>query len=132
MPGGRQLVAPRPPALAMRAVDRSAAVRRCRTKFLDFFPDGMRDETYLDTERSYKWNAHVDWRNELADLLASGEHLTDREALEAARLAVRIEARTNLLFSFEKMAVRDAVASARGARAFVRGLARWQYGSGSE
>ena len=35
---------------------------------------------------------------------------------------MRIESRTNLLFSFEKMALRDAVKSARGARAFSTAL----------
>jgi hypothetical protein len=27
---------------------------RCRKKFLRFFPEGFRDATYLDWERSYK------------------------------------------------------------------------------
>ena len=38
------------------------------------------------------------------------------------RRAVRIEARTNLLFSFEKMALRDAVRTADSARAMARAL----------
>lgn len=35
---------------------------------------------------------------------------------------MRIESRTNLLFSFEKMALRDAVRSKAGARLFAEGL----------
>jgi hypothetical protein len=41
--------------------------------------------------------------------------------MEVAARAVRIESRTNLLFSFEKMALRDAVKSEAGARLFSRG-----------
>jgi hypothetical protein len=36
------------------------------------------------------------------------------------------------LFSFEKMALRDAVSSTAGARAFSTGLFAWLYGAGSE
>lgn len=36
------------------------SVIRCRTKFLRHFPKGFRDETYLDWERTYKWNAHLE------------------------------------------------------------------------
>ena len=39
-----------------------------------------------------------------------------------ANTAVRIESRTNLLFSFEKMALRDAVKSRAGAKRFVLAL----------
>jgi hypothetical protein len=44
-------------------------------------------------------------------------------------MAVRIESRTNLLFSFEKMALRDAVRSPAGARAFATGLYDFLHGS---
>ncbi|MFN2570047.1 MAG: hypothetical protein ABR537_00340 [Gemmatimonadales bacterium] len=37
-----------------------------------------------------------------------------------------------MIFSFEKMALRDAVRAPRGAEAFARGLFAWLYGSGSE
>src|SRR3982750_3870842 len=99
----------------------STGARRCRRKFLRFFPDGFRDETYLEWERNYKWNAHEQWEEQLnrsmfRQLLHQGEHA------EAAARAVRIESRTNLLFSFEKMALRDAVKSPAGARIFAQGL----------
>jgi hypothetical protein len=51
-------------------------------------------------------------------LLDAGEYV------EIDARAVRIESRTNLLFSFEKMAIRDAVKSQEGARAFAEGLFR--------
>ena len=50
------------------------------------------------------------------------------EFAEAAGRAVRIESRTNLLFSFEKMALRDAVRSDAGAKVFSEGLYEFVYG----
>ncbi|MFN2603397.1 MAG: hypothetical protein ABR582_11645 [Gemmatimonadaceae bacterium] len=109
----------------------SAGALKCRKKFLRFFHDGFYDETYLDWERNYKWEAHERWeatlgREVFLELLSSGEFK------EAAKRAVTIESRTNLLFSFEKMALRDAVKSDSGARAFSRGLFDWIYGDGGQ
>src|SRR5690348_434425 len=92
------------------AVSSRSPAARCRRKFLRFFPRGFRDEKYLSWERDYKYHAHEQWETELgrdtfASLLDEGRHA------EAAARAVRIESRTNLLFSFEKMALRDAVKS---------------------
>lgn len=98
------------------------AAMRCRKKFLRYFPDGFSDETYVDWERGYKWSAHERW-NELLGVRALRALLEAGEHREIARRAIGIEARTNLLFSFEKMALRDAVKSARGAEAFAEGLA---------
>jgi hypothetical protein len=103
------------------------AARRCREKFLRFFPGGFRDETYIDWERGYKWQAHQRWQEQLApamflELLREGRHA------EIAARAVRIESRTNLLFSFEKMALRDAVKSDAGARLFAEGLHEFLHG----
>jgi hypothetical protein len=103
---------------------------QCRAKFLDFFPDGFQDETYLETERAYKWDAHARWNSELGRDVWTAPH-SARTAADIAQRAVRIESRTNLLFSFEKMALRDAVGSGPGARRFVDGLGGWIYGSGS-
>ena len=102
---------------------------RCRQKFLRFFPDGFRDETYIDWERGYKEKAHRQWE----ELLASKTYfalLRDENFVEIAQRAVRIESRTNLLFSFEKMAFRDAVKSPAGARLFATGLYDYLYGRG--
>jgi hypothetical protein len=107
----------------------SRRVRACRRKFLDFFPGGFRDPTYLETERAYKWDAHRRWAAEI------GEHLAGtppRPYSELAQRAVRVESRTNLLFSFEKMAIRDAISAPNGARQFAAGLSRWLAGEGSE
>jgi hypothetical protein len=101
---------------------------RCRKKFLRFFPGGFRDETYLDWERNYKVAAHERW----TELLPTREfrRLLQAGAFdEIARRAVTIESRTNLLFSFEKMALRDAVRPPEGARAFATGLFEFLHGS---
>ena len=110
---------------------RRSCVDACRKKFLYFFPDGFSDENYLAWERDYKWAAHRRWtaelsRDEMKTRLAAGDYAG------IATAAVRIESRTNLLFSFEKMALRDAVSSTVGARTFAEGLYAWLYGSGSE
>lgn len=101
--------------------------RRCRAKFLRHFPGGFRDELYIDWERDYKWQAHKRWaaaldRDAFKKLLAAGKFD------EIAATAVSIESRTNLLFSFEKMALRDAVKAKGGARAFSQGLFDFLHG----
>ena len=101
---------------------------RCRKKFLGVFPGGFRDGTYLDWERNYKIAAHERW----TELLPAREfrRLLQAGAFdEIARRAVTIESRTNLLFSFEKMALRDAVRPPEGARAFATGLFEFLHGS---
>src|SRR6476660_6067531 len=104
---------------------------RSRRKFELFYPDGFQDETYLIAERSYKERAHLEWQGALgaADfrkLLARGEFR------QIADIAVRVESRTNLLFSFEKMALRDAVKSPAGARCFAEGLFAFLHGRGDD
>src|SRR5688572_8820476 len=98
----------------------------CRKKFLDYFPKGFYDDLYLDWERNYKWDAHLAWeeklnKQEYKRLLEAGEYF------EIANRAVRIETKTNLLFSFEKMALRDAVKTQDGAKAFAEGLFEYVY-----
>jgi hypothetical protein len=105
----------------------SPGARRCRAKFRRHFPKGFQDETYLAWERDYKWDAHLRWHAQLGEqafrkLLKAGAFST------VAAHAVAIEARTNLLFSFEKMALRDAVKPPAGAKVFARGLYDLLYG----
>ena len=101
----------------------AAPALRSRRKFLRFFPGGFHDETYLDWERSYKWQVHLLWRDALGrDTFRS--LLRARQFPQIAALAVRVEQRSrhSMIFSFEKMALRDAVKSAAGAQAFAEGL----------
>jgi hypothetical protein len=111
----------------------SAGADRCRRKFLRFFPKGFRDETYLAWERDYKWETHRNWeealnQNEFRRLLKNGEFS------EIAGRAVRTEQRSrhSMIFSFEKMALRDAVKTGSGARAFATGLYDFLHGTGSD
>ena len=103
---------------------------RARRKFLRLFPEGFRDETYVDWERGYKWEAHLRWQAELGRARLR-EKIDAGRSDEIANAAVRIESRTNLLFSFEKMALRDAVRSRAGARTFAEGLFALLHGRGT-
>jgi hypothetical protein len=104
-------------------------MRQGRAKFLHYFPNGFRDPLYEDWERGYKWTAHKRWTETLdptnfRKLRKAGKYR------EIAAQAVAIEARTNLLFSFEKMALRDAVKPVAGSRAFAQGLYDFLHGTG--
>jgi hypothetical protein len=103
---------------------------QCRRRFLRFFPGGFRDETYLDWERGYKVAAHARWEAELGPE-QFGALIKARCFGEIAARAIRIEFRTNLLFSFEKMALRDAARESAGAEALAKGLYRFLYGRGA-
>ena len=118
---------------ASGARDVSAGALRCRRKFLRFFPGGFRDETYVSWEREYKWETHERWegqlgREEFRRLLKRGEFA------EVAARAVRVEqqSRHSMIFSFEKMALRDAVRTEAGARAFAEGLYDFLHGAGPD
>jgi hypothetical protein len=58
--------------------------------------------------------------------------MADGSYADIARRAVTIESRTNLLFSFEKMALRDAVKPPAGARKFAEALYEFLYGRGGD
>src|SRR6187455_3147682 len=125
-----------PVSLHETAEARSAArghALRARRKFLRFFPRGFRDETYLDWERSYKWQTHLRWQEALNREAFLGL-LRMRRFAEIAARAVRVEQRSrhSMIFSFEKMALRDAVKSPAGARAFATGLYDFLHGRGSD
>ena len=104
---------------------------RCRRKFLQFYPGGYRDPDYVELERNYKWNAHEKWRTTL-DRITYRSLLRSKKFHEIAHIAVSIESRTNLLFSFEKMAIRDAVHRPAGARTFATALYEYLYGAGPD
>lgn len=104
---------------------------RCRRKFLRQFPRGFRDPMYLDWERDYKWETHLRWQEALPrDTFR--RLLRDGRAGEAAARAIRVEQRSrhSMLFSFEKMALRDALRSPEGVRDFAHGLYDYLHGRG--
>ncbi len=103
------------------------ARERCIKKFLRYFKKGYKDQKYIDWERQYKLDAHLSFyealnREKYLELLKNGKYA------EIAMTAVKIESRTNLLFSFEKMALRDALKSGEGAKLFATGLYDYVYG----
>ncbi|MDH5833468.1 hypothetical protein [Luteimonas kalidii] len=112
-----------PPALAGAA--------RSRRRFLRQFPGGFRDPVYLDWERDYKWDTHQRWQEALPRTTFR-RLLRDDQHAEAAARAVRVEqrARHSMLFSFEKMALRDALRSEAGVREFAQGLYDYLHGRG--
>ena len=107
----------------------SRQAMRARRKFLRHFSGGFRDESYLDWERGYKWGAHQRWDASL-NRSAFESLINARKFEEIAASAIRIESRTNLLFSFEKMALRDAVRSPAGAKSFSLALFDLLHGPG--
>lgn len=105
------------------------ARRNCKKKFLFYFKKGFKTQKYYDWERGYKWDAHVLW----LELLHKKEYrrlLDEGDYMEIASRAARIESKTNLLFSFEKMALRDAIRSEDGSKIFAEGLYAYVYGAG--
>lgn len=118
----------------MKAVRKATVgATRARKKFVRYFPGGFRDPTYREWERDYKWESHERWekalgRSEFQRLLKQ------RRYAEIAARAVRVEQRSrhSMIFSFEKMALRDAVKSAAGAKAFATGLYDFLHGGGSD
>jgi hypothetical protein len=138
----RVLARPTKPAGAQRAVSRarradagrspkhlrSSGSTRARRKFLRVFPRGFHDETYVDWERGYKWEAHRQWEAQLGKEKFQ-DLIRQKKFSDIAAAALRIESRTNLLFSFEKMALRDAVRSPAGAKAFVLALFDFLHGA---
>src|SRR5690349_2109305 len=110
----------------------STSAIRCRRKFLRFFPGGFRDETYIDWEREYKWETHERWQEALSQA-EFRRLLGEREFAEIAARAIRVEQRSrhSMIYSFEKMALRDAVKSAEGARLFAERLYAFLHGAGS-
>ncbi|MCA1567832.1 MAG: hypothetical protein LC803_19735 [Acidobacteria bacterium] len=110
---------------------RNPGATACRRKFLKYFPKGFSDETYLSWERDYKWESHERWEEALGQpefrrLLREGAFA------EIAARAVRVEQRSrhSMIFSFEKMALRDATKSEEGARRFAEGLYVFLHGAG--
>jgi len=104
------------------------ARRKMLRKFLFYFPGGYQGTKYQSWERNYKWEAHVQWEKKL-NQQAFRRLLQARQYVAIAKLAISIESKTNLLFSFEKMALRDAVKTEDAAMRFAKGLYDFLHGS---
>ena len=109
----------------------TAGFARARRKFLRVFPEGFRDATYLDWERDYKWESHQRWlaalnEPELRKLLRARAY---REIVTRA-LAVEQRSRHSMIFTFEKIALRDAIRGRAGAELFATALHDFLHGRG--
>lgn len=113
------------------ALGTSGRPERCLKKFLRYFPKGFADPKYYEWERAYKQEAHERFEAEL-NKPKFRRLIAEKRFVEIGATAARIESRPNLLFSFEKMAFRDAVKSPKGAEIFAKGLFDLLYGRGSE
>ncbi len=105
------------------------ALAKHKKRFLRFFPKAFRDQRYIEWERTYKWEAHKLWM----ELLCAKEFerlLLRGDLADIATRALQVESRTNFLFSFEKMALRDALRTGDGARIFAEGLYNLLYERG--
>jgi hypothetical protein len=103
-----------------------------RARFSEIFPGRFRDETYVDWERTYKWQAHQLWcqllgREELDRLLRRRAF----QEIGARAIAVYARPKLNLLALYEWMALREALADADGARRFAPALRELVYGRDS-
>jgi len=103
---------------------------KLKNKFLKHFPKGFADKKYIAWERDYKWQAHLKFQ-QLLNVKEFERLLKEHDYREIADRAVKTESRTNLLFSFEKMALRDAVKTGNGAELFAKGLYEYIYGKAS-
>ncbi len=97
-----------------------------------FFPKAFRDPRYLNWEHDYKWESHKLWI-ELLGKVEFTKLLRRQQFLEIASRALRVEQKTvpPFLFSFEKMALRDAVRTEYGAQLFSEGLFELLHGTGN-
>ncbi|MBA2711485.1 MAG: hypothetical protein H0U57_12955 [Tatlockia sp.] len=103
------------------------AKSKAREKFLRFFPNGFNDEKYISWERGYKWQAHLLWKS-LLNKDQFSYLLMHKKYEEIAKLALSIEGKTNLLFSFEKMAIRDALKTPEACKQFAEGVFNFLHG----
>lgn len=109
--------------------DPSASFLRARRKFLRVFPGGFRDQTYLDWERDYRWESHRRWVEHL-DVKTFRALLKAGEDDEIARRALKVEqqSRHSMVFTFEKIALREAIATPGGATIFATSLFEFLHG----
>jgi hypothetical protein len=98
-------------------------------RFLERFPHGFYGDRFAAEEREYKVRAH-----QLAqDLLSQGalaRLLSVNDDGEVCRRALRVANATNLIFPYEKMALKDGLASPAHQHAFATALFHLLYGHG--
>jgi hypothetical protein len=86
-----------------------------KTNFRRLFPDGFRDDSYIERERRYKLRAHQTWSAELGRDIYT--ELIDAQRFEEIGLRLlKVYRGLNLLGTFESMSLHDALKTEAGAR----------------
>lgn len=101
------------------------SMQQATRNFLATFPLGFSDPGYIGDrhagERAYKWAAHDAFETTLGD--GQGEALlAGDKTQEAARLAMAVVSKVNLLSLFENVAMRDGFKDLKAAGRFLRSL----------
>ncbi len=99
----------------------------CVNKFLSRFPQGFQGDDYCSTERDYKVEAHK-MACEILSKSALDSSLARSDHGEIAKAAMRVSSKTNLIYPNERMALRDGLKDAEGAREFAVTLRALLYG----
>lgn len=105
---------------ALQKLDQKA-LKLHKKRFLKFFPNSFQDQRYIDWERTYKWNAHELFQENLSRKKFK-ELMQGRNYDEIAARALQVEGKCNFIFSFQKMALRDGIKAPGGACIFAEGL----------
>jgi hypothetical protein len=126
--GGRH----RRPTFEIVALLDHAGLAAAKRRFREIFPGGFADETYLEWERAYKWEAHQR-AGELLGLRAMKALLGEGRTTEIGRRAVEIyqKSKLNLLALYEWMALREALVDPAGAARFAPALYALVHGRGA-
>ena len=108
-------------------VTKFISIRDLVSLFLQIFPKGFYDDTYLRDERQYKVAAH-ELMLELLDVKTFGDLINSRSYDEVCKNALKVVRKTNLIFPHEQMALSDGLKSAENRESFSRSLYTVLYG----
>jgi hypothetical protein len=98
-------------------------------RFLERFPQGFYGVRFAAEERDYKVRAH-ELAQDLLSKSALAHLLSVDDSGEVCRRALRVANATNLIFPYEKMALKDGLASPVHQQAFATALLHLLYGHG--
>jgi hypothetical protein len=96
-------------------------------RFLERFPQGFYGDRFVEEEREYKERAHQ-LAQDLLSQSALARLLSVHDYSEVCRRALRVANVTNLIFPYEKMALKDGLASPAHQQAFATALLHLLYG----
>ena len=119
------------PTFTQRAVKGKShkGLPEARIDFLEIFPDGFEDASYIEMERAYKIAARQLLleqlsKNDFSQLLHAGN------VDEIVRRSLQVVNKTNLIFPNEKMALKDGLKNSESCQLFAQTLFDLLYGEG--